>query len=115
MQMTKSESERLRQEIAERRSRQGRLRRDVEERAHAYARARRAAGATVRAIASELGIAVRTAKRWVAADRGEGVLVPVRVVAARSTRADLVVVTPSGLRVEGLDIDAVCTLVARCG
>jgi hypothetical protein len=68
-------------------------------------------------IAGELGISEMTAERWLRSETS-GALVPVRVVdvgrpSARAAHA--VVTTPSGLRVEGLDLDAICVLVARCG
>lgn len=44
-------------------------------------------------------------------------MVPVRVVAmkASGTASRAVITTPRGLRIEGLDLDGVCTLIARLG
>lgn len=45
-------------------------------------------------------------------------MVPVRVVKEKTrleSFSQLVVTTPRGLRVEGLDLDALCTVIARLG
>jgi hypothetical protein len=47
-------------------------------------------------------------------------LVPVRVadhvsMTEESRRGAFVVTTPGGLRIEGLDLDGLCSLIARCG
>jgi len=112
------EAEKLRREIGGRRSRRGPLPSELRERGKAYARARASAGASAAAIAVELGIAERTAERWLR-PQASASLVPIRVIEAPRTGptwgAVVVVTTPSGLRIEGLDVDAVCTLVARFG
>lgn len=117
MKRTTSEAEQLRNEIGERASNRGRLPRVVRERAKAFVKTRAGAGFSSAMIAAELGLSVKTIERWRVAESA-GALVPVRVVAARPapTRIDrVVVVTTGGLRIEGLDIDALCTLVSRCG
>jgi len=111
-----SEAEKLRREIGGRRTRRGPLPTAVRERGKAYARGRAAAGATAAEIASELGVAEKTAVRWIRPDVSAALL-RVRVVDGarpRATETGPIVITPSGLRVEGLDLDAVCTLVMRC-
>lgn len=45
-------------------------------------------------------------------------MVPVRIVRSRTSTPrteGVVVMTASGLRIVGLDIETLCTLVARCG
>jgi hypothetical protein len=77
----------------------------------AYARARRADGTSWRAIAGEIGFSVTAVQGW--ATRAHGALVPVAVRAepvAAAARA-LVLVTPTGLRVEGADVGTVVALV----
>lgn len=91
--------------------------RTLRERCIAYVRSRCAAGETRARIARELGLSEMTVHRW--ARRRPTVsttasLVPVRILEARPTTA-FVVTTPRGLRIDALDLDAVCTLVARLG
>jgi len=51
-----------------------------------------------------------------AASQSERALVPVRVDYASSiSGADIVVTTPRGLRIEGLVLEDVCTIIARVG
>lgn len=107
----------MRREIGGRRSRRGPLLRELRERGKAYARARAAAGASAADIAAEVGLAEKTIARWLAGVSSAS-LVPVRVVGVErvaATRSGAVVTTPSGLRIEGLDVDAICALVMRCG
>jgi hypothetical protein len=112
------EAEKLQREIGGRRSRHGALPRELRERATAYARARAATGATTASVAAEVGMSAKTVERWLRA-AAPAALVPVRIVdVGRASKPALpapVVTTPSGLRVEGLDLDALCTLVMRCG
>jgi hypothetical protein len=59
-------------------------------------------------------------QRWLRAKQKATIaaMVPVRIVAPRPHRelaASLVITTPRGLRVEGLDLDALCTVIARLG
>lgn len=74
-------------------------------------------GVAKQAIARELGVSAMSVQRWLRA-RPAAAMVPVRIIASAAPPAAdrrVVVVTPSGLRVEGLDLDGVCTLVARVG
>ncbi|HKN68608.1 MAG TPA: hypothetical protein VJW73_20125 [Gemmatimonadaceae bacterium] len=69
-------------------------------------------------IASELGVSAMSVKRWLRADAASTAMVRVRVVAPRrpvEVASSPVITTPRGLRVEGLDLDAVCTVIARFG
>jgi hypothetical protein len=111
------EATNLRREIGSRESTRGRLPRELRERCERYAAERAAAGVAKQAIASELGVSAMSVQRWLRATQAR-TMVPVRIVGpAAPPAADrrVVVVTPSGLRVEGLDLDGVCTLVARVG
>ncbi len=119
------EAEKLQREIGGRRSRHGALPRELRERATAYARARAATGATTASVAAEIGMSAKTVERWLRA-AAPAAFVPVRIVDVGRASKDVgraskpalpapVVTTPSGLRVEGLDLDALCTLVMRCG
>ena len=81
----------------------------------AFARRRAAAGVTQAAIARELGVSQVSVGRWLAESRTTA-MVPVRVVTGASPSATgFIVTTPRGLRIESLDIEALCTLVVRCG
>ncbi len=113
-----SEAEKLLREIGGRKGRRGPLPRELRERAKSYVRARAAAGVDAALIAEEIGISARTAERWLEGERKSTSIVPVRMVdvaRAATSRTGVVVTTSSGLRIEGLDLDALCTLVARCG
>lgn len=103
---------------------------DVRARAQSYTRARRRDGASQQTIARELGISQITVSRWLrgrdearvvdlaASANSPAALMPVQIVDRRDVPTpggSLVVTTPSGLRIEGLDIDALCNLVGRLG
>ena len=116
-----SEAEQLRSEIGGRASKRGPLPRSVRERGRAFARQRVQVGASLEAISAELGLSVKTIERWLAADAPDtqAAMLPVHIVRSHhesTPSVDAVMVTTaSGLRIVGLDIDALCTLVARCG
>lgn len=117
MKTPNDEGTNLRREIERRESRRGRLPRELRQRCERYAAARAAAGVAKQAIASELGVSAMSVQRWLRATPARA-MVPVRIVApAAAPAADrrVVVVTPGGLRIEGLDIDGVCTVIARVG
>jgi transposase len=79
-----------------------------------YLRRRRAAGATVSAIARELGVTRDTLLAWTASP-GSGMeqakFVPVSVVAEKPAPSRIVVYGPGGVRVEGLDMAGVIVLL----
>lgn len=81
----------------------------------AYVRLRCAAGVTRAAVAKELGLSEMTVYRWA---RGKtpatSSLVPVRVVDTPAAR-EVIVKTPRGLQVEGLDFESLCALITRLG
>ena len=84
----------------------------------AYAKQRRAAGADFATIGEELGLRHKTVRQWCSeAERGSALAavptraVPVEVVA--EGRSSLAIVSPSGFRLEGLDMaEAVAALRA---
>jgi hypothetical protein len=80
-----------------------------------YTVARRRQGATVRAIADELGMSWQTLSRWTGGRKAGARFERVEVVTAPASapRALLVVHGPLGLRIEGLDLDGVVDLVRR--
>lgn len=78
------------------------------------------AGASTETIGVELGLSAKTIERWLEPEalKAQAAMVPVRIVRSRASTSlakDVVVTTASGLRIVGLDIEALCTLVARCG
>ncbi len=87
--------------------------------ATSYAQRRAREGAAQVLIAAELGVSTMSVSRWLrdAVDaEPSAALVPVEIITdtPRAT-AGLELVTPSGLRVVGLDVDTLCTLLARLG
>jgi DNA-binding transcriptional regulator LsrR (DeoR family) len=110
-----SEGERLRGLISRREFPTSRLTAELRASAVSYARRRVLEGASQGAISEELGVSTFSVSRWLRGG-GEADFVPVRVVpdvveAARGFE----VVTPRGLRIVGLDIDALCALLERHG
>lgn len=115
MKTTMGEGERLRRAISQRTDKRRKLDAELRAQASSYARRRAAEGAGASAIASELGVSIPTVSRWLRA-RKSAALVPVHVIAEPiASSSSFEVVTPRGLRVVGLDIDALCTLLARHG
>lgn len=119
MKHTERDAERLRREIGQRKSRRGPLSHDLRERGTQYARARAADGVAPAVIAGELGLAERTIERWLGG-RPTASMIPVRVVDVvdvdmRPRDGRLVVTTSRGIKIEGLDFNALCEFVTRCG
>jgi Homeodomain-like domain len=84
----------------------------------AHARAWRAAGASMRRIATALGVAPESVRRWTQpAPVTPPALVPVQVVAERPAGgpSPVTLVSPRGFRVEGLRLADVRTLLAALG
>jgi predicted transcriptional regulator len=98
---------------SQRRRRNVRFPASVRRDALAYARRQRAAGATLQRIASDLGVATNTLDRWLKIEPEK----KFRPVSVRGTRpanrakAALVLHGPVGLRVEGLDPEAVAAIL----
>lgn len=119
MKIPDSEATKLQREIAAREFSRRRLPLDLRKRCERYAADRTAAGASKNAIARELGVSATSVHRWLSG-LPTGTLVPVRIVeraapVAIATPEAIVIVTASGLRIEGLDLHSVCTLIARVG
>ncbi len=94
--------------------RQGEARRysaGLRQQAVAYWHAREPAGDGVRAVATALGIAPVSLRRWVQDRRFR----PVRVIAdaAPGPARLVVVIDATGLRIEGVDVETAAQLVAR--
>lgn len=71
-------------------------------------------GATYGAIAEMLGVSEQTVTRW-RMQATDMELAEVRIVDAASSAHELVVHGPHGLRIEGLSLDEVATLLGRLG
>lgn len=109
------ELERLKREIG--RLERGRGRRyptELRERIGAYAISRRAEGATWATISDELEVPWETLRRWSVGTRSAAAMVPVEVVSSSVVAEPVVaVVSPTGWRLEGLDVrEAVAVLRA---
>ena len=111
----------LRGLIGPRRGARGPLPKGVRQQGSAYVKTRKAEGASDATIAAELGVSHPTIKRWRRRIRGCAALVPVSIVSAEldapfaAGTSTVVVTTPRGLRIEGLDMEALCALIARVG
>lgn len=98
-----------------RRSRGERIPATLREEIAEYARRRRAEGGRVREIATETGVSPESIRRWaVRAKPTEPVALPVHV-RRDEVSAEIVVVMPSGMRVEGLDVEQAAELARRLG
>ena len=75
----------------------------------------RSAGHGAGAIAAAIGVCDSTLRRWLAPSEAKGELRPVRVggAAAGSKAGALVVVSPAGYRLEGLDVDLAVEILRR--
>jgi len=65
-------------------------------------------------VAAELGMSSHTLQYWQAAVRGQGQLMPVRIVAS-ATAAQEVIIECGQVRVRGLDIAGAAELLRRLG
>lgn len=120
--MKTHEAEGLRRELRRRDGGRGkRFDAELRRRMVVFAEQRRREGASWKAIATELGACVETVRRWcgVGAPITGRALRRVEVVAdaVHDVRAPaaLAVVTPGGLRIEGIAIDQVIALVRALG
>jgi hypothetical protein len=85
-----------------------------------YARQQRRRNVPWRTIASELGVSASAVQRWAKRDAGPrprrpAAVVPVQVREARLEERGLAVVTPSGVRVEGLSLEAAVHVLQQLG
>lgn len=83
----------------------------------AYVEARRAEGAATRTAGDEIGMDWRTLLKWTpcATNAGFAPLVVRDEVATAAPSARIIVHTPGGLRIEGLDLGALAELVRKLG
>ena len=119
--MDRPEVVRLRREL-DRQSRRRQRRRypaGLRREALEYARGRHGQGAETAEIAGELGVKIGTLRGWL---RRTKAFRAVEVIERRapetanaSMKASMVVTTPRGLRIEGLDVAGLAELVARIG
>jgi hypothetical protein len=99
------------QELGDRRGAERRYSHGLRQQAVAYWRAREATGGGVRTVATALGVAPVSLRRWAQDPRFR----PVRVLAeatAAPTRL-VVVIDASSVRVEGMDVETAAQLIAR--
>jgi hypothetical protein len=114
MKTATSECEQLRRAISHREFPTSRLSAELRAAATSYARRRAAEGAPQSMIAMELGVSVVSIARWLRAVESAA-LVPVRVIADAESSQTFEVVTRRGLRVVGLDLEALCAVLERHG
>jgi DNA invertase Pin-like site-specific DNA recombinase len=90
---------------------------EVRQRAEAYARRRREEGLRTRAVAAELGVHESTVRRWCGPKRptGKARLARVDVVAGLASTGGLSVVSPSGFRLEGLELKDALDILRTLG
>jgi len=81
----------------------------------AYVEARRAEGAATRIAGDEIGMDWRTLLRWAPCSTSAGFEQVVLRDDTASAAARLVVYTPGGLRIEGLDLGTLAELVRKLG
>lgn len=81
----------------------------------AYTRRQRAAGQSWARIARRVGLSVGSLKNWSQTPPPARTLVPVAVAAAERPAAALVVVSPGGYRLEGLDLPTATALLRALG
>ena len=88
---------------------------ELRSRTMAYVGKRRAEGATTKSIEGELGVTWTTLARWSSTDAEPGFAhVVVHADAGRKPDGDcLIVYGPAGLRIEGLNLDALAELLRR--
>lgn len=95
-------------------------------RALVYCRARRSEGYSLAAIAVELGLAMHTLRNWLAADAPESALEaltntshfqPVHIIESPPPhpKSAFLLRGPSGITIEGLDIQSLAELIRRLG
>ncbi len=114
--MRDQEARRLRREFAARERGRGKpYPAALRERATRWARRQAAGGASLRDIATTLGVHGESVRRWLLVGPTASPLVPVEVVGEPAAPDTLVVVSPSGFRVEGLSVAAAAALLREVG
>jgi predicted transcriptional regulator len=111
----KREVDALRAELAgiERRGRGHRYPPELRKRVTAYAVAHHADGTTPREIGDELGMDSRTVERWLEKEHVSGFEQLIVQQDAHAPAGRLVVHGPGGVRIEGLDLDALAELLRK--
>lgn len=111
--MHHSDGKSLREELrlVERHGRGRPYPKDLRRRAAAFGVLRARQGAALHAIAQELGIADRTLARWLMASSSSFVAVEVTDEHRTAASHAIVVHGPRGIRIEGLDVAQVATLL----
>lgn len=120
--MADNEERRLRRDLSALERGPGkRYPRELRARVAAWARREIGAGRGFHGLARRLALHPQSLKAWLEDAAVTGALVPIEIVEAAATDAPrtdtraLCVVTPRGLRIEGLMLDEVATLLARFG
>jgi hypothetical protein len=115
--MRDQEARRLRGEFAARERGRGKpYPAALRERATRWARRQADSGASLRAIATTLGVHGESVRRWLQSGAdAAATLVPVEVVAGPAEAGTVVVVSPAGFRVEGLSVAAAAALLREVG
>lgn len=107
----------LREKLEEDRGRGGRTPAALQAMVVKVSEDRHRAGASIKAISTELGISVHTLSYWRSAHRKQSTaaLAKVKVVrtAERPDRPEITVHGPRGLRIEGLSLPQLAELIAR--
>jgi hypothetical protein len=90
---------------------------ELHEQAVACARVRLRGGSSLLAVARDLGLRPQTLARWLEEKGRKSRLRPVEITAhgPTSQRGAPVLVTPGGLRIEGLDLESLAVLLRRLG
>jgi len=114
--MRDQEARRLRREFAARERGRGKpYPAALRERATRWARRQADSGASIRDIATTLGVHGESVRRWLQSRTAAAALVPVEVVAGPTEPGTVVVVSPAGFRIEGLSVAAAAALLREVG
>ena len=76
-----------------------------------YARERQLGGAGFKLIARETGLTRETIRNWLRMPRSDRELIPVAVVPEVVAHGAIILVSPRGYRVEGLDVESAAALL----
>lgn len=109
----------MRQELSSHELGRGRrLPAELKARVQAYATERRGQGATLREIGAELGAAAENVRRWSSSSESSGRKrseVPVAVHVIADSNDKVILVSPSGYRLEGLGLEEAVQLLRALG
>lgn len=79
-----------------------------------FTKAQRQEGLGVLPIAKQLGLSQSGLNRWLE-DGSQGKLRPVRIAEAPTSQTKIVLITPGGYRLQGLDVASAADLLRRLG